>query len=231
MNKETILVVEDEPDIHELILLHLAQSGYNTISAYSGEDGLAIAQKELPDLILLDLMLPGMDGLDVCKKIKEHNSTKDINIIILTAKGEEIDIVIGLELGADDYIVKPYRPNILTSRIKAILRRKKAGADESKETIIKIHDIEINTGKHKVMADGKICEMTYTEFAILHLLARRPGWVFTRNQILDSSRGEDALATDRAVDVQIAGLRKKLGKSGKWIETVRGIGYKIREVQ
>lgn len=231
MAKEDILVVEDEPDISELISYNLLKEGYNVFTAASGEEGVKLAKGKIPSLVVLDLMLPGIDGLEVCKQIRNDPKTSNAGIIMLTAKGEESDVVIGLELGADDYIVKPFSPKILQARIKAVLRRKETPENdsESSEKPLKIHDIEIHPGRREVLVKGKPANLTYTEFGVLYLLARRPGWVFTRNQILDAARGQDALATDRAVDVQIVGLRKKLGKSGKYIETVRGVGYRFKE--
>ncbi|MHC4873673.1 MAG: response regulator transcription factor [Planctomycetota bacterium] len=229
MNKENILVIEDEPDILELISYNLIKEGYNVATASSGEDGLKSAETKRPDLIVLDLMLPGIDGLKVCKEIRNNPALSSTNIIMLTAKGEESDIVIGLELGADDYIVKPFSPKILLARISAVLRRKETEPEKSGKYIIKIHDFEINPNKREVTVNGKHVELTFTEFGVLYLLARKPGWVFTRNQILDAARGENALATDRAVDVQVVGLRKKLGSAGLHIETVRSVGYRMKE--
>lgn len=229
MLKENILVIEDEPDILELIVYNLAKEGYDVQTAESGEEGLQKAENKVPSLVVLDLMLPGIDGLDVCKHLRSNPKTADTRIIMLTAKGEESDIIVGLELGADDYIVKPFSPKILLARIKAVIRRKESKAETKEDSIIKIHNIEIHSGRREILVSGKKIDTTYTEFGVLKLLAKRPGWVYTRNQILDASRGEDALATDRAVDVQIVGLRKKLGKAGKYIETVRGVGYRLKE--
>jgi two-component system phosphate regulon response regulator PhoB len=227
MAKENILVVDDEEDILELVQYNLAKEGYQVTGATSGEQGLEAARAKHPDLVLLDLMLPGMDGLDVCKVLKNDGVTQDIPIIILSAKGEEADIVTGLEIGADDYIVKPFSPRVVSARIKSVLRRKNSGAIEESENI-KIEDLAIHPGKHEVLLKGKPLELTFTEFKILHFLARQRGWVFTRYQIVDAVHGEDYPVTDRSVDVQIVGLRKKLGKYGKLIETVRGVGYRFK---
>lgn len=228
MARERILVVDDEEDILELVRFNLAREGYSVIWTTSGEETLRIARKEHPDLIVLDLMLPGIDGLEVAKVLKSDSKTKDISIVMLTAKGEEPDIVTGLELGADDYVTKPFSPRILAARVRAVLRRKAIEAPED-ESILRIHDLVIHPGRHEVMVNDDQVQLTFTEFGILHFLAKRPGWVFTRSQIVDAVRGDDYPVTDRSVDVQIVGLRKKLGSAGKYIETVRGIGYRFKE--
>lgn len=228
MAKERILVVEDEEDILELVRFNLSREGYSVTGAATGEEAWKLASSRVPDLIVLDLMLPGIDGLEVTKMIKNDSRTRDIPIVMLTAKGEESDIVTGLELGADDYITKPFSPRVLVARVKAVLRRKvKAPTEES--SVLKIHDLVIHPGRHEVLVEGKSIELTFTEFGILSYLARRPGWVFTRSQIVDAVRGDDYFVTDRAVDVQIVGLRKKLGPASKYIETVRGVGYRFKE--
>jgi two-component system phosphate regulon response regulator PhoB len=228
MAKERILVVEDEEDILELVSFNLDQEGYQVMRATSGEQALKTARREPLDLILLDLMLPGIDGLDVAKALKNDKVSKDVPIVMLTAKGEEADIVTGLELGADDYITKPFSPKIMIARIRAVLRRKKKEPPED-ATVLRIHDLVIHPGRHEVLVAERPVHMTFTEFQILHFLARRPGWVFTRFQIVDAVRGDDYPVTDRSVDVQIVGLRKKLGPAGKYIETVRGVGYRFKE--
>jgi len=228
MKKERILVVDDEEDILELIRFNLAREGYPVICTTSGEESLKIARKEHPDLIVLDLMLPGIDGLEVARVLKNDSKTSDIAIIMLTAKTEEPDIVTGLELGADDYVTKPFSPRVLIARVRAILRRKAKGelADES---MLRIHDLVIHSGRHEVLVSGDPVQLTFTEFGILNYLAKRPGWVFTRSQIVDAVRGDDYPVTDRSIDVQIVGLRKKLGPAGNYIETVRGVGYRFKE--
>lgn len=228
MAKERILVVDDEEDILELVRFNLAREGYPVICTASGEDALKIARKEHPDLIVLDLMLPGIDGLDVAKTLKNEPKTRDIPIIMLTAKGEEADIVTGLELGADDYVTKPFSPRILVARVRAVLRRGVPELPED-ESVLKVHNLLIHPGRREVLVNGEQAQLTFTEFGILNYLARRPGWVFTRSQIVDAVRGDDYPVTDRSVDVQIVGLRKKLGPAGKYIETVRGVGYRFRE--
>ena len=228
MTQEKILVVDDEEDILELLRFNLSREGYKVICSASGEEALRLVPLELPILIVLDLMLPGIDGLEVTRRLKNDPNSKSIPIVMLTAKGEEADIVTGLELGADDYITKPFSPRILVARVRAILRRKIKGPVEEKSAF-QIHDLVIHPGRHEVLVKGKPVNLTFTEFAILNYMARRPGWVFTRYQIVDAVRGEDYPVTDRSVDVQIVGLRRKLGPAGKYIETVRGVGYRFKE--
>jgi two-component system, OmpR family, alkaline phosphatase synthesis response regulator PhoP len=228
MTKEKILVVDDEEDILELVRYNLSREGYKVLCAASGEEGLKYARAENPDLIVLDLMLPGIDGLDVTRRLKADDATRKIPIVMLTAKGEESDIVAGLELGAEDYITKPFSAKVLVARVRAVLRRNAQDTREENE-VLRIHEITIHTGRHEVMVNDKPVQLTFTEFGILVFLVRRPGWVFTRNQIVDAVRGDDYYVTDRSVDVQIVGLRKKLGKAGNHIETVRGVGYRLKE--
>ena len=228
MASEKILIVEDEKDVMELVRYNLAKEGFDCTTAYNGQEALNKVQITAPDLILLDLMLPEIDGLEVCKKLKKNPQTEQIPVIMVTAKSDEADIVTGLELGADDYITKPFSPKVLIARIKAVLRRKTIEIP-TKSTIVKIHDIQIDPGRYKVLIKDKAAELTSTEFSLLHFLASRPGWVFTRYQIVDAIHGTDYPVTDRSIDVQIVGLRKKLGSAGKYIETVRGIGYRFKE--
>ena len=228
MAKEHILVVEDEDDIQELVRYNLAKEGYRVAQALSGEEGFKAAKSHSPDLIVLDLMLPGLDGLEICRLLKADPKTSHTPIVMLTAKGEETDVVTGLELGADDYITKPFSPKVLVARLRAVLRRKaKESVDEASP--LKIREIVIHPGRHEVLVKGKIANLTFTEFQLLHFLAKRPGWVFTRQQIVDAIKGEDYPVTDRSVDVQVVGLRKKLGACGEYIETVRGVGYRFKE--
>jgi len=229
MEKIKILVVEDEAPIQELLQFNLERSKYGVKVVDSGEEALAAASQFQPDLILLDIMLPGTDGLEVCKQLKASPRTAGIPIIMLTALCEEADIVTGLELGADDYVTKPFSPRVLLARVKAALRRIAAAKPLPGGDRIAIHDIAIDVARHKVEVGGKDVALTFTEFKVLQLLAGQPGRVFTRYQIVDAVHGEDYPVTDRSVDVQIVGLRKKLGKAGRHIETVRGIGYRCRE--
>ena len=228
MSGEKILIVEDEEDVMELIRYNLSKEGFHCDAAYNGQEALKKAQVMLPDLLLLDLMLPEIDGLEVCKRLKSNSQTEHIPIVMVTAKSDEADIVTGLELGADDYITKPFSPKVLVARARAVLRRKTTKIPE-KSTVVRIHDIQIDPGRHKVLVKDKAVELTSSEFGLLHFLAARPGWVFTRYQIVDAIHGTDYPVTDRSIDVQVVGLRKKLGPLGKYIETVRGIGYRFKE--
>ena len=223
--KKQILIIEDEPDIQELLSFNLDNNGYKVYTASNGEKGLEIARKEHPDLILLDLMLPGIHGLDVCRIIKSDQETSDISIIMLTALGQEEDIIKGLETGAEDYVTKPFSLQVLEARIKTVLRRVPENVENTKT--ITIHDIQIKPRTREVKINGDIPELTFTEFQILHLLASHPGWVFTRYQIIDKIRGDNYPVTDRSVDFQIVGLRKKMGDKGNLIQTVRGVGYRF----
>jgi two-component system alkaline phosphatase synthesis response regulator PhoP len=227
MSRERILVVDDEEDLLELVNYNLSREGFRVECVATGEAALAAARKNLPDLIVLDLLLPSVDGLEICRRLKGDEKTKHIPIIMLTAKSEESDMVAGLELGADDYMTKPFSPRVLLARIKAILRRK--AKQTSDDAVIQIRELVIHPGRHEVLIGGKQIELTYTEFRLLHFLARKPGWAFTRSQIVDAVKGEDYPVTERSVDVQVAGLRKKLGDLGRYIETVRGVGYRFKE--
>ena len=226
-NKKEILIIEDEPDISELLEYNLQQAGYNTRVSNDGSKGIKIARKFLPDLVLLDLMMPGIHGLDVCRALNTDDRTNHIMIVILTALGQEEDIVRGLENGADDYLTKPFTIPILNARINSVLRRNKK-SDRQNE-IVSIGGITISDKKREVSIDGKkVSNLTFTEFQILHLLASHPGWVFTRYQIIDKIRGDNHPVTDRSVDFQIVGLRKKLCEKGKFINTIRGVGYRFQ---
>lgn len=228
MPRESILVVEDEPVIQELIQYNLAKEGYSVTCVSTGEEAIQAAGSQCPDLVLLDLMLPGVDGLEVCRVLKRQPSTRHLPIVMLTSKDEEADIVAGLELGADDYIPKPFSPRVLTARLRAVLRRQRSEPVDQAATV-RIHDLVIHPGRHEVICQGAPVLLTATEFRVLHFLAGRPGWVFTRDQIADAVHGGDGIVTDRSVDVQIVGLRKKLGAAGQYIETVRGVGYRFKE--
>jgi two-component system phosphate regulon response regulator PhoB len=228
MPKESILVVEDEEDIQELLSYILRKEGYSVSVTDSGEDGVKVATRQHPALVILDLMLPGMDGLSVCRKLKSSEDTRDIRVIIVSARGEETDIVAGLELGADDYVTKPFTPSILLARIRAVLRRNEwTGDDDSLP--LKVRELAIDPKKFTASLAGEPVELTTSEFRILHFLASRKGWVFTRDQITNAIRGEGYVVTERAIDVTIAGLRKKLGEYSTYIETVRGVGYRFIE--
>ena len=228
MARTRILVVDDEPDILELVQYNLSKAPYDVVGVASGEEALAQARTTPPDLIVLDLMLPGVDGLEVCKALKRDTRTAAIPIVILTARGEEADIVAGLELGADDYLTKPFSPRVLLARIRAVLRRHHTESVAA-DAMITHNGLVLHPGRHEVLVEGQPVPLTLTEFRVLHLLARRPGWVFTRNQIIAAAQGADVSVTERAVDVHIVSLRRKLGTVGEAIETIRGVGYRLQE--
>lgn len=233
--KQKILIVEDEPDIQELIQFNLEAQGYEVSVASDGEVGLSLAESVAPDLILLDIMLPGLDGLTVCRKLREIPSLKTVPIMMLTAKGEESDIVVGLELGADDYMSKPFSPKELIARIRAHLRRstergtpvqERAGAEAG---ILKVGPVRIDSARHEVFHGEEKLQLTLAEFKLLNALLERPGKVFTRDQLLTIIAGEETYLVDRNVDVHVRAIRKKLGDDATIIETIRGVGYKCRD--
>jgi two-component system phosphate regulon response regulator PhoB len=230
MPRETILLVEDEHDIRELLKFHLERENLAVEAFENGEDALAALKTRGVSLVLLDLMLPGIDGLEVCRRLKAQPETRDVPIVMLTAKDSEADIVAGLEMGAADYVCKPFSPRVLMARIRAVLRRPATDVlnDVAGPPIV-IGALTIDPGRHKVEIKGKEVPLTFTEFRILRLLAETPGRAFSRAQIVDHVRGESYSVTERIVDVQMVSLRKKLGNLGDWIETVRGVGYRFRE--
>ena len=228
MSRQSVLVVEDEEDIMEVIRFNLEKEGYEVNQALSGEKALQVIENNLPSLVLLDLMLPGINGLDLCRIFKQNDRTKAIPVIMLTAKSEDADIVAGLEMGAEDYITKPFSPRVLVARVRTILRRRESGVKDD-SSVIQVEGMQIHPGRHEVTMGDNLVDLTPSEFRILHYLARRPGWVYSRDQIIDAIRGHGYVVTDRAIDVQVVGLRKKLGDYGKFIETVRGIGYRFRD--
>ena len=228
MANRPILVVDDEEDILELVHYNLERAGYVCILAETGTEALDMAEKELPALVLLDLMLPEMDGFEVCAALKSDPRTARIPIVMLTARGSERDIVRGLELGADDYVTKPFSPKVLIARVGAVLRRQAAEGD-SAGAPIRAGELVIRPDQRELTLDGAAVELTRSEFDLLTLLARRPGRVFTRAQVVDTLHGPGYPVTDRSVDVHVVSLRKKLGAHGDRIETVRGVGYRFRE--
>ena len=228
MALQKILVVEDDEDLAELIRYNLEKESFVVKAAGSGEEAVRAAAAEPFDLVLLDLMLPGIDGLEVCRRLKADQRTARLPIVMVTAKGEDTDIVAGLSLGADDYVVKPFSPKVLVARVRAVLRRLEAAGRPQPE-ILSIGELTISKERREVLVQGRPVGLTSREFDLLALLSRRRGWVFTRSQIIDSIQGDDRAVTDRAVDVQIVGLRRKLGDAGKLIETVRGIGYRLKD--
>ncbi|MCH2303569.1 MAG: response regulator transcription factor [SAR324 cluster bacterium] len=228
MSRQSVLVVEDEEDIMEVIRFNLEKEGYEVHQALSGEKALQVIENNLPSLVLLDLMLPGINGLDLCRIFKQNDRTKAIPVIMLTAKSEDADIVAGLEMGAEDYITKPFSPRVLLARVRTVLRRRESGVKDD-SSVIQVEGMQIHPGRHEVTMGENVVDLTPSEFRILHYLARRPGWVYSRDQIIDAIRGHGYVVTDRAIDVQVVGLRKKMGDYGKFIETVRGIGYRFRD--
>ena len=225
--KNRILIIEDESDIGELLEYNLQKEGYDTILANNGESGLKIARKEKPNLLILDLMLPGIDGLDVCRLIKSDSDIKDISIVMLTALGQEEDIVKGLESGADDYITKPFSFKVLIARIQSVLRRGQV-EELNDEQGVNVMGVKIAPRTREVSVNDSIIELTPTEYQVLYLLASHPGWVFTRYQIIDKIRGDNYPVTDRSIDFQIVGLRKKMGDLGHLVQTIRGVGYRFK---
>jgi two-component system, OmpR family, alkaline phosphatase synthesis response regulator PhoP len=227
MARGTVLVVDDEEDIQELVKLSLLREGYEVLTVETGDQALAVARSRQPALIVLDLLLPGLQGLDVCKILKADHKTRAIPIVILSAKSEDSDIVTGLELGADDYITKPFSSKVLVARVRRALRK---GAEQGLDrSPIQIHELMIDPVRCEAVLEGRPLTLTQSEFNILYVLARRPGVVFTRYQIMDSLHGGDYVVTDRAIDVQITYLRKKLGPWRDYIETVRGVGYRFKD--
>jgi len=227
MHKGTILVIDDEPDLVELVEFNLKKDGYEVIVAKNGQSGLEIAQKHVPDLIVLDLMMPGIDGLEVCRQLRGDPRTKQIPMIMLTAKSAEADRIVGLELGADDYVTKPFSPRELVARVRALLRR--ATTTQEAPTVVRQGDLVIDLTRHEVTSAGKQVVLTPTEFRILHFIVARPGRVLSRDQIIDAAVGNEMAVFDRTIDVHIAAIRRKLGTAGDRIETIRGFGYKWRE--
>jgi len=229
MENARIVVVEDETDIREVIEYNLSREGFNVFTASDGEEGLQLIKKKAPSLVLLDLMLPGLDGIEVCRQLKSDSDTSDIPVIMVTAKGEESDIVIGLGVGADDYVTKPFSPKELLARVKAVLRRgPMKETRDVKERIVR-GEVVIDVGRHEVRIEGKRMAFTATELRLLHFLASHPGRVFTRDHLLNRVIGDDAFIIDRNIDVHIRSIRKKMGKQRDLIETIRGVGYRFRD--
>lgn len=225
--KDAILVVDDEEDIRELVRYNLSKGGYNVMTVGTGEEALQIAQEVKPILVVLDIMLPGIDGLEVCRRLKADSVLCKTPIVMISALGEENDVVAGLELGADDYVAKPFSPGVLLARVKSVIRR--VGASPiALDAALSIEGLKVNPTRREVHVRDELVELTNTEFKLLHFLMRQPGVVFTRAQIVDGVHGDDYPVTDRSVDVQVVGLRKKLGEIGALIETVRGVGYRFK---
>ena len=230
-NEPIIYVVEDDDDILELIRFNLKMAGFKVYGFSNGPDGLQALKNAKPHVAILDLMLPGMSGLDICSQMKSSEELKAVPVMFVTAKGEEKDIVRGLEMGADDYLTKPFSPQVLVARVKALLRRsydEPEGHQEDSE-MIEVGAMRIHKGRHEVTIDDEPVKLTNTEFQILTFLAQKPGWVFTRGQIVNAIHGQDYAVTDRTIDFQMVGLRKKMGPVGSHIETVRGVGYRFKD--
>jgi len=226
VNRNKIVVIEDEPDIVEVLSYNLKREGFNVISVGRGDEGLNVVRNQSPSLVILDLMLPGIDGLSVCQQMKSDPLIKDIPVIMISAKGEVSDVVIGLELGADDYLPKPFSPRELLARVKAVMRRGPTKEDPNQERIV-IEDLVVDTARHEVRVGGELANLTVTEFKILHQLAAQPGRAFTREQLLNRVVGMGVVVVDRNIDVHIRAVRKKLGNSSQLIQTIRGVGYGI----
>jgi DNA-binding response OmpR family regulator len=229
MSRKKIVVIEDEPDILEVLSYNLKREGYEVFNASDGIRGLALVKREVPDLVLLDLMLPSMDGVEICSTIKKDAQTSSTLIIMVTAKGEESDIVLGLGVGADDYISKPFSPKELVARVKAVLRRGVLMDKEAVKDKIVLGDLTIDIIKHKVTINHIEVKLTATEFRLLHFFASNPGRVFSREQLLNRALGDDVVIVDRNIDVHIRGIRKKLDIDPPIIETIRGVGYRMAE--
>lgn len=227
MNKATILIIDDERDLLELVRYNLEKERFDVIVASDGQSGLDIAQRHRPDLIVLDLMMPGVDGLEVCRRLRGDERTARIPMIMLTARATEADRIVGLEMGADDYVTKPFSPRELVARVKAVLRR--TTVQQQTSEVIRAGSIVVDVARHEVTCEGQPISLTATEFRILHFLASRPGRVLARDEIIDAALGRDTAVFDRTIDVHMASIRRKLGKSGERIETVRGFGYKFRD--
>lgn len=231
MTAKNVLVVDDEDSILELVELHLRREGYSVQTAGSGEEAMQVLRKYPVDLVILDLMLPGINGLEVCRRMKTVEATAQVPVLMLTAKSDETDIVVGLELGADDYVTKPFLPKVLMARVRALLRRSSVEFQPAAADLLVYDGLQMEVQRHRLTLHGESLDLTVTEFDLLRLFISHPGWVFTRNQIISKIKGDDYPVTDRSVDVQVVGLRRKLGRLGEHIETVRGIGYRIRELE
>jgi DNA-binding response OmpR family regulator len=229
MPKSTLLVIEDDPDIVELLRYNLEREGYRVLTAMDGERGLAEAQRHPPDLVLLDLMLPGLDGLEVCRRLRAQDATRLTPVLVLTAKSEETDVVLGLELGADDYLTKPFSPRELVARVRALLRRSQRSPEDPGRTRIELQGVVLDRTRHEVLNEGVLVPLTRAEFRLLWTLAQRPGRVYSRDELVDEITAGEALIVDRNVDVHVSAIRKKLGEAGRLIATVRGVGYKCAD--
>jgi two-component system, OmpR family, alkaline phosphatase synthesis response regulator PhoP len=225
------ILIEDEEDILDVNRYNLEREGFTVYGYTDGQRGLAAVQSKGPDIVLLDLMLPGLDGIEICRRLRADPRTSGIAIIMVTAKGEEADKILGLHLGADDYLAKPYSPRELMARVKAVLRRNRAGGlgGGSRPERLEFDGLVIDSGRHEVLVDGRVSDLTATEFRLLHFLACHPGRVFTRDQLVGNVIGDGAIVVERNIDVHVRSIRKKLGEEKAGIETVRGVGYRFRD--
>ncbi|HAP44646.1 MAG: DNA-binding response regulator [Spirochaetes bacterium GWD1_61_31] len=232
MAKPVILVVEDDPDIRELLAFNLGKEGYAVVQAESGESGLAACRAAVPDLVLLDIMLPGIDGLETLRRLKADHRLAGVPVLLASARGEDPDVVVGLELGADDYVIKPFSPRVLVARVRAALRRRQAAAEGLAAAGPRLAAVGLllDSERHELLVDGHPVDLSATEFAILALLMRSPGRVYSRSGIIDAIKGPDYPVTDRSIDVQIVALRRKLGVRGACVDTVRAVGYRFLEL-
>lgn len=230
MARQRIIAIEDEPDILEIIRYNLEKESYDFIGETDGEEGLNLVRRELPDLVLLDVMLPGIDGLEICRRLKYEAATREIPVIMVTAKSEESDIVLGLEVGADDYLSKPFGPRELVARVRAVLRRGKVPLDDDDQNRVVFDRLSIDPSRHEVVSDGKKLDLTATEFRLLYFLASNPGRVFSRQRLVKEAIGEDVYILDRNIDVHVRAIRKKLGEANDYILTVRGVGYRFADL-
>jgi two-component system phosphate regulon response regulator PhoB len=230
MSKQRIAAIEDEPDILEIVGYNLEKEGYEFIGETDGEEGLSLVRRELPDLVLLDVMLPGIDGLEICRRLKYEAATREIPVIMVTAKSEESDVVLGLEVGADDYLTKPFGPRELVARVRAVLRRGKVPLDDDDQPRVVLDRLSIDPARHEVVCYGEPLDLTATEFRLLYFLASNPGRVFSRQRLVKEAIGEDVYILDRNIDVHVRAIRKKLGEGRDYILTVRGVGYRFADL-
>jgi len=229
MTKRKILIVEDDRSLADVLRYNLEQAGYEVVVASDGQDGLSQAQLKSPDMVILDLMLPVIDGLEVCRQLRSDPATKDMMILMLTAKAEESDQLIGFSLGADDYVTKPFSVKVLIERVKALSRRKSEGVSSS-DDVVSCHGVVVDRRRYRVTAGGQPLQLTRSEFRLLETLIRQPGRVFQRSELIDAALGEDTIVMERTIDVHIRALRRKLGKMAEVIETMRGVGYRFRDL-
>jgi len=227
--KPTIVVIEDEPDLLEVLQYNLAREGFQVEGATDGEEGLALITKSRPDLVLLDLMLPVIDGLEICRRVRYDSATRSVPIIMVSAKGEESDVILGLELGADDYVTKPFSPRELIARVRSVLRRGRSSSGAQVDSPVTINGVSIDPTRHEVTVDRSPVEFTATEFRILYFMASHPGRVYTREQLIRNAVGEDVVILERNIDVHVRAMRRKLGDRADLIETIRGVGYRFAD--